>query len=253
MNIESDYVPYAPLDALPKGPVLVLAPHADDEVIGCGGALAQHVRRGDTIKVVIMTDGVAATEHSSKVDSDMYKSLRLQESAMAARVLGYSAPESLGIGDRDLGEWPQLDSAILSLARKVNATTVYAPSVSEVHPDHHVLGRALCRVSSQLPPNTTLMFYEVGCPAAINVLVDITTEIELKRAALQCFESQLMLRDYLKHMEALNVYRTYTLAPETKAAEGYVSITAAQLVDNPLRCFGRSRTTDAFTAEYADR
>src|SRR5208283_1519588 len=39
--------------------VLVLAPHMDDEVIGCGGTLAKHAARGASITVAFLTDGAA--------------------------------------------------------------------------------------------------------------------------------------------------------------------------------------------------
>ena len=41
---------------LPSGKILVLAPHADDEVIGCGGTIAGHIQKNNPVKVVILTD-----------------------------------------------------------------------------------------------------------------------------------------------------------------------------------------------------
>ena len=59
-----------------------------------------------------------------------------------------------------------------------------------------------------------------------------------------CFTSQLAIQNYARHMQALNVYRTYTLPAEVRAAEGYLSVAAGALLADPLRCFGRSRMTD---------
>lgn len=88
------------------------------------------------------------------------------------------------------------------------------------------------------------MFYGIGYPAAINTMLDISQEVHIKRAALECFASQLALRDYLRHMEALNVYRTYTLPESVRAAEDYLAETAGGLVQNPNVCYERSRLTD---------
>jgi LmbE family N-acetylglucosaminyl deacetylase len=192
-----------------------------------------------------MTDGAAATTHASDLACVDYRTRRLLESRDAARVLGYDPPTCLGIRDRELHQAEDLGSVVLNLAQESGARTIYAPSVQEVHPDHHALGDAVCDIAPRLDPSLSLMFYEVGYPAAVNVLVDITNEIVLKRAALQCFESQLALRDYLRHMEALDVYRTYTLDSSVKAAEGYLCVTAADLARSPMRRFGRSRATDA--------
>ncbi|MAF76560.1 MAG: GlcNAc-PI de-N-acetylase, partial [Halobacteriovoraceae bacterium] len=50
--------------------VLALVAHADDEVLGCGGALAKHVENGDIVKLITMTNGVGArtTDKSSELN-----------------------------------------------------------------------------------------------------------------------------------------------------------------------------------------
>ena len=40
--------------------VLIVAAHADDEVLGCGGSIARHVARGDIVNVIYMADGVTS-------------------------------------------------------------------------------------------------------------------------------------------------------------------------------------------------
>ena len=48
--------------------VLVFAPHADDEVFGCGGTLAFHTERGDPVRVVILTDGAGGDPAGLEAD-----------------------------------------------------------------------------------------------------------------------------------------------------------------------------------------
>ena len=69
---------------------MVLAPHPDDEVFGCGGAIASHVRAGVPLHVVILTDGSRFGEASG----------RANESRAAAEVLGYGGPEFWSLADR---------------------------------------------------------------------------------------------------------------------------------------------------------
>ena len=58
-----------------KNIVLVVAAHADDEVLGCGGTLARHRANGDEVSVVFMTDGVGSRSPSSR-DEEKKLSLR---------------------------------------------------------------------------------------------------------------------------------------------------------------------------------
>ena len=55
MNLEHFFTPYEAVSSLPGDTVAVLAPHADDEVFGCGGALSLLARRGARIEVVVVS------------------------------------------------------------------------------------------------------------------------------------------------------------------------------------------------------
>ena len=57
MSSESELIPYHAVGEVGQGSALVLAPHPDDEVLGCAGAILRHVARGDPVRVIILTDG----------------------------------------------------------------------------------------------------------------------------------------------------------------------------------------------------
>lgn len=242
--MESDFIPYEAVLELPRGPVLVLAPHPDDEVIGCGGAILRHRRQGDAVSVLLATDGGAAVQHRDPAARAAYATLRRSESRAAAAVLGYEELLCWDAADRALASWPQLDERLRVLLAERGPAAVYAPSVYEVHPDHAALAQALCRLAPAMDASVQVLFYEVGWPAPVNLLLDITADVARKRQALHCFASQLALQDYARHMEALNVYRTYTLPAQVQAAEGFLSLSAGELAAEPMRCFGRSRLTE---------
>ncbi|MCH5376455.1 MAG: PIG-L family deacetylase, partial [Planctomycetes bacterium] len=90
--------------------MLVLAPHPDDEVIGCGGAILRHVDQGDAVTVVLVTDGAAAMPDGDTADRESYRTIRLAESRSAAKVLGYCELITWQVEDRQLQGWPGLDS-----------------------------------------------------------------------------------------------------------------------------------------------
>lgn len=83
--MESQFIPYT-VSPAPYGRVLVLAPHPDDEVFGCGGAIMQHLAQGDEVTVIILTDGRAAIEHADVASMMQYVEIRRQESRAAAAI-----------------------------------------------------------------------------------------------------------------------------------------------------------------------
>jgi len=208
--LERDLVPYEALTAIPANRVLVLAPHADDEVFGCGGAIASHVRAGVPVRVVILTDGAVGGATLQ----------RQKEARAAAQVLGYGEPEFWGLPDRGL----RCDEATLQrialFIQDCEADLLYAPSPWEVHPDH----RQTAALAAETARRTGIRvaYYEVGMPLRPNVLLDITAFAEIKSRAMRCFASQLALQSYDSHIEGLNRFRTYTLPGSVAAAEAYL-------------------------------
>ena len=91
MREETELVPYA-AGRLDGSPLLVLAPHPDDEIFGCGGVLAQAKGSGVEVHVVILTDGSAQGEAET----------RRAEAVEAARRLGLPEPTFWGLTDRTL-------------------------------------------------------------------------------------------------------------------------------------------------------
>src|SRR5690606_11348955 len=144
--------------SLPGSRILVLAPHPDDEVFGCGGALALHAQQGATITIVIATDGA----YHAGDDTDKVREERYAESRAAAAVLGCQAPRFLDLPDRGLNYGEGLISTILGLLEETQADLVYAPSLYEAHPDHRGLAMTTAEAVRRAGGSRLLAFYEVG-------------------------------------------------------------------------------------------
>lgn len=252
--MESQIIPYTSVRSVGRGVVLVLAPHPDDEVFGCGGAIMRHIADGDPVHVVIVTDGGWQAEADSNPES--YVRLRRNESLSAAKILGYGTPVFWGLEDRKLSYGEALVRRIGKAIQDFGATIIYAPSIYEMHPDHRAL--ALAAVDAARSSGATLVMYEVGVPLPPNRLLDITDLKSRKSEAMGCFDSQLAQREYASHIEALNRFRAYTLPREVTAAESYLLIVAETLPVDPLqlyiieaerqRCFGLSLVNSANVA-----
>ena len=230
--MEHLFVPYESVKYPGNGVVLVLAPHPDDEVFGCGGAIMSHVDAGDPVHVIILTDG--GRQEGAGDDPQLYMEQRKRESTDAAGILGYGSPIFWGLPDRGLKYGERLIQGIFSAIKEFDARLIYAPSLLEMHPDHRVLGMVAAEAVRRCGNGVRLAMYEVGVPLSPNLLLDITNFVVRKQTAMKCFASQYEIQDYGQHILALNRFRTYTLSKEVRAAEAYFLVTAEELRNDPL-------------------
>lgn len=217
-NKETDIVPYQ-VSRIPQArAVLVFAPHPDDEVFGCGGALALHAKAGHPVQVVLLTAG----DSKAEIGSDpMYADSRLLESRAAASVLGIAHPECWGLLDRTLGYGEVLVQRIMHAIQSLQADVIYAPSLWESHPDHRATAMSVIEAMRRLGGDRKLFLYEVSAPLRPNCLVDITEVWVKKTRAMDCFVSQNAKLDYPEFIGALNRYRTLTLQEAVTRAEAF--------------------------------
>ena len=222
MLIEADTIPYDAARLLGER-LLVLAPHPDDEVIGCGGLVAQHLAQRRAVRVLVATDGAEADPAAA--DRAKYRGTREEESRRALAILGDADIHFLRFADRALD-----DAVAVSLREHLLAfrpDLICVPSPVEIHPDHLALSRAFCELVQR---DATLFadlaiarvaFYEVSQPLRPNTLVDITDVADRKYQAIAAHASQTAIRDYPAYARGLNAYRALTLPPQAKFAEGY--------------------------------
>lgn len=228
MFIEAEAIPYEP--ALLRGErLLVLAPHPDDEVIGCGGLVAHHLRDGRPVRVVVATDGAQAGAAD----------VREQESRRALDVLGATAElVFLNFPDRTLGH--EASSRIREELLAFRPDLVLVPSPIEIHPDHLALSRVFCELvqgDQTLFADlavTRVAFYEVGQPIRPNAIVDITAVADAKYAAIAEHATQIAHRDYVGYCRGLNAYRAMTMPPDTRYAEAYFVVDLPSLRTTPF-------------------
>ncbi|MBI4204743.1 MAG: PIG-L family deacetylase [Betaproteobacteria bacterium] len=234
---ESALMPTA-ASPLPAGRrVLVLAPHADDEVFGCGGSLHLLAQAGASITVIVASDGVlggkaddaAAGGAAHETQGASLIAQREAESRAAAETLGYPAPAFWRLPDRGLRYGEALVTRMLEAMQETDADLVFAPALTELHPDHQALALASAEALRRLGGERSIAFYEVSAPLLPNTLIDITGAEDVKLAAMRCFRSQLAQQPYDDHIAALNRYRSYTLGDGVRAAEAFFMATAGDL------------------------
>lgn len=214
--------PPAVLAVPPRGRVLVLAPHPDDEVIGCGGAVALHRRQGDDVKVVIVTDG-AAGDALGYYAGQNYLELRREEARRAAAIVGVKELEFWDYPDGQLAQADDLPERLSALFEADRPDIIYRPSTSEIHPDHWALGVAVEAALRCYRPAVNDFCYEIWATVQPSHVIDITSVWEVKRKAVEQYESQLRYNDYLHMVAGLNAYRTIYL-PSARRVEAFQEV-----------------------------
>ena len=127
----------APLDPASLGRVLLLAPHPDDESLGCGGLLAALARRGAGVRVVFASDGEASHRRSRSHPPDRLGALRRTEALAALAILGVpgDAARFLGLPDRAI-PGPGAAGFAPAIAAFAAADTVVLPWRRDPSADH---------------------------------------------------------------------------------------------------------------------
>jgi len=217
---EDALIPFHSSDPTGKR-VLVLAPHPDDETIGCGGTLVLHALAGDPVRVIFLTNG-AKGDISGRFDRETYIRIRQQEARSACACLGITDIEFWPFEDRELYRTEFTVKMLMDQIATYRPELIYAPSPFEFHPDHRAASSLGQRVMANCNARTELMFYEVNQPVQVNRLVDITPVLDRKKQALRCYQSQLQERPYDDISLALSRFRSMTLPAETTHAEGFL-------------------------------
>lgn len=182
-----------PLEELPKGDkVLVLAPHIDDETIGCGGTLFKHSAAGHTVTVLFLAD---CTEERQK------------EGEAAGKILGVSKRIYWEYQSKTLNQFPEIRGRLIDLIKETDPDVVYLPSFIDRHNDHVTLNYYFFQALKNLKKNFMIYSYEVWTTLIPNVVVDISDQVEIKKRAMACYPSQLAGHNWLEGTLSLNRYR----------------------------------------------
>ena len=180
--------------------VLVIAPHPDDEVLGCGGIIAKYLDEGHEVYVGIVT------KESEPLFTEEDDKENKRHALNAHKVLGITDTIFLNLPAAMLESVPryQLNSSVDKLIRDIRPEEVYIPHRGDMHLDHKmVVDAAMVALRPRFDycvkriyayetlsetewdiPNTTNAFIP-------NVYVDITKYIDKKLDAMSEYKNQL--------------------------------------------------------------
>ena len=120
---------------------LVLAPHPDDETLGCGATIMRKLAAGTSVQIVIATDG-RYWPPSTKLSADALAEIREEEAHQAGAILGLprGSISFLRFEDGRLADHRRLlRGRLVDIFDKMDPEEIFAPSIIDSHPDHRVL------------------------------------------------------------------------------------------------------------------
>ena len=191
---------------LHAGRAMILAPHADDETLGCGGLIAELCERQRPPMVLIVTDGTGSHPRSRLWPARRLRDLRESETLQATAALGLAGSEVAFLRLPDTAaphDGPDFEAAcavIAAMARERGCDTLLAPWLLDPHCDHEAVQRMARDVARRL--GIRLLSYPVwgwliaddaelavGEPIE-GFRLDVTRHLERKRRAIRLHASQ---------------------------------------------------------------
>ena len=145
-----------------KKKILILSPHADDEILGCGGTISRYVRYGYDINVLILTNAnYGAPEIYSK---NKIKQIR-DESKSANKFIGTRKLFFENLPALTLSNYPiyKISNIINKYLSTIKPEVIFIPSINDIHDDHKIIFKA-AKVSLRANKKTSIkkiLSYEV--------------------------------------------------------------------------------------------
>jgi N-acetylglucosamine malate deacetylase 1 len=199
--------------------VLVISPHEDDEVIGCGGTLRKYVESGSQIRVVYFSDGSRGINDRSPEEAIQK---RRAEARNGLAVLGIDDMIFLGYQDGELRPTRSSIGAFSKVISDYQPQVIFTPFFLDNHPDHVVSTRIVGAALRNYPKDLTCYSYEVWSTLPPNVIHDITEVMGVKLRALQEHQSQTSGSELCARISGLNSFRSMYAASGISYCEGFV-------------------------------
>ncbi len=199
--------------------ILVVAPHPDDEVIGCGGLLSLHAQIGGQATIAYLT---AAEQH------------RRQEASAARSHLAVTRSVELNFSEGHVQVTDQTAQCVTELLGNLKPNTLMLPSRNDRHPDHraanNIFFNALSRARNGIKE---ILFYEGFTPICdANAWLDISEVAERKWTALTLYRSQQQRYRIVEIAQHLNAFRALTtMRKHVHYAEAFRRLTVSEYLE----------------------
>lgn len=201
---------------------LVIAAHPDDEILGCGGTMANMSQAGHEVHIAILGEGITS-RHDQRDGNDSAIDQLHQCSQKAGELVGAASVRNLSLPDNRFDTLPTLEvvKVIESLIDEFQPETVFTQHGGDLNIDHVVTYRATLTATRPMKgcPIKSVYAYEVASSTewafgqfaprfTPHVFVDIAETLEAKIAAMESYESEARPFPHPRSPEALRAIAT---------------------------------------------
>lgn len=200
-------LPLRSLQTFTVDSAVVVAPHPDDETLGCGGAVALLRQTGCLVHVLVISDGTQSHPHSRQYPALALQTLRETETRLAMQLLGVGSENItfLGLPDGAVPGWgspyfPEALEQCWSYLRDISPQLIFSPYRHDPHPDHRATWQVLEEAIQRLPSLPRRVEYPIwdwdlaqqGDWSELNAWrLDIQPVAVLKARAIAAYQSQI--------------------------------------------------------------
>lgn len=222
-----------------EGPVLVIAAHPDDEVLGCGGTMARAAAEGAAVHVLFLADGVSA-RGGGTADVAAALARRREAAVAAAAALGARPPAFGDFPDNRLDGVPLIEivQRVEEAIARIHPATVITHHGGDLNIDHRLVHQAVVTACRPLPGSSVraLWCFEtvsstewasaaIGDAFRPTLYVDIAAFLEAKLRALDCYGEEMRAFPHARSREAVEALARLRGASAGRgAAESFVPV-----------------------------
>lgn len=209
--------------------MMVIAPHHDDEIIGCGGAMLLQLANKQKVHIVFAQDGGDEyIEDGFKSRSEMVE-IREKEACRVADGMGLDRPIFLRHERFDEKTMSVVASDLKKQIENEKPDSIFLPFFLDHNRDHRMVNYCLAEALSGMDVEPMIYGYEVWGLCAPNVILNIDSVMEMKRKLLSYYVSQVSGTDYVHCISGLNMYHSKAFgAGVCKYAERFFEIPSSE-------------------------
>ncbi len=211
--------------------MLVVAPHQDDELVGCGGTLLRHVAAGGTARVVFVSDGGGEHEEDGLARHESV-AIREAEARKVAKAIGIEPPRFLAYESL---RWQSVAAVAESLRAEIDSSrpdSLFVPFFLDTSEEHRVVSLAVAEALAGIDRRMRVYSYEVWGLCVPNTAVRIDPVVERRNELLALYESQLSGTDYITSTTGLNMYRSRAFGAGTcRYVEAFMEMPSSDYIE----------------------